>query len=88
LPFGQKNNGHIVKKTVDLYLTMCQIAHMEVSKLKEWRGSRTLEQAAAVLGIHISYLSLLERGKRKPSADKRLDFEEKTQGFVTYKDWQ
>lgn len=48
----------------------------------------TTAKAAKFLGISKSYMSMLESGERKPSADKRLHIENKTKGQVSYRDWQ
>jgi transcriptional regulator with XRE-family HTH domain len=59
------------------------------NKLEKWRLAMgyTIARAAKHLGISKSYMSMLESGERKPSADKRLHIEEKTKGQVTFKDW-
>lgn len=60
------------------------------TKIGKWRGSMglTISKAAQFLGISKSYMSMLESGERKPSRDKAIDIEEKTDGQVSYKDWQ
>lgn len=54
-----------------------------------WRTEKNLsqEQAAAMLGLSKSMISMLENGRRKPSSEKRIEIENITNGQVSYKDW-
>jgi transcriptional regulator with XRE-family HTH domain len=39
------------------------------SPLRKWRGARSLEKCASIIGTHLSTLSRLERGKQWLSPD-------------------
>lgn len=41
-------------------------------RLKEWRGSRSLREAALDLGCHETFIGLLEKRKRTPGRDMSL----------------
>ncbi len=67
-----------------------EVIYMEEDlKIKEWRKNNnlTLEQAAKIFGVHLGYLSQLERGKRVPNLKLALKIKERTYGFVCPEDW-
>jgi len=60
------------------------------TKIKIWRLQQgfTVQEGAEFLGISKSYMSMLESGDRKPSREKAIHIQSKTNGQVPFQDWQ
>lgn len=46
--------------------------------LKAWRGSRSPQEAAGLLGCHVTSIEKWETGKRRPDGDMRIVLERVT----------
>lgn len=47
---------------------------VKANALREWRSSRgwTLDEVAGLTGVHLSYLSRIERGEREPPPHTKI----------------
>lgn len=68
--------------------TVCEIILMN-EKLVNWKNELGLDTkgVADSLGCSVSMASMLLNGKRKPSSEKRIEYQDITNGQVTYTDW-
>lgn len=61
---------------------------MPLNRLKSWREANDLTQRelAEQLGVHVQYVSAIERGARRPGMRVAIKIREVTQGAVTVDD--